>query len=182
MLVLNGSNNFTTRCRFTGANGFVSGRNAFGLFAVGSSLLATVQGIAKASSIPHGLQGGIALAPAISDGGMASYITATSSSTSDLRATGNLNSAITASGTVSFGNLAGGNNISSTITGTGTVSNASLPAFGNLTCSISIGARPSATDIAQAVWEELLTGHTTSGTAAKVLKDKLSRNDYIGLS
>lgn len=59
---------------------------------------------------------------------------------------------------------------------------APLPAFGNLTCSISIGARPSATDIAQAVGEELLIGHTTAGSAAKKLKDDLTRNDFIGLS
>ena len=183
MLVLNGSNLLTARVRLTGASSILcSPRTSFGLFSRGSTLLATVQGISKSASIPHGLRGGVAMAPAISDGGLACYITGIGATVADLRATGNINGTITSSGTVSFGNLAGGKNISSTITGTGTVSNAPLPAFGNLTCSISIGARPSATDIAQAVWEELLTGHTTSGTAAKVLKDKLSRNDYIGLS
>lgn len=184
MLVLNGSNLLTARVRLTGASSILcSPRTSFGLFSRGSTLLATVQGISKSASIPHGLRGGVALAPAISDGGLAAYITGSGTVTlANLNGNADMSGTLTGSGTISFGNLAGGKNMSTTITGSGTISNAPLPAFGNLTCSISIGARPSATDIAQAVWEELLTGHTTSGTAAKVLKDKLSRNDYIGLS
>lgn len=182
MLVLNGSNAFGgARCRFVGANSFVGFRTSFGTFARGNSALGNL-GFARTSSIPHGLRGGVAMQMAITDGGISAYIAGLSSTVAPLDATANLTSTLTGSGTVTFGNLAGGINVSTTLTGSGTVSNAPLPAFGNLTCSISIGARPSATDIAQAVWEELLTGHTTSNTAAKILKDKLSRNDYIGLS
>ncbi len=165
------------RCRFTGANSFVGLCSSFrplNMFAA--------SGVDKISSIPHGLRSGVAIALARSDGGMAAYLLGVGSSTTDLVALGNIGSTLSGVGAVSFGNLAGGINISSTIAGSGSISNAPPLAFGNIACSISIGARPSAFDIAQAVWEELLTGHTTSNTAAKILKDKLSRNDYIGLS
>lgn len=180
-LILNGSNLLTSRVRLYGGSSLCGLRTAFGTFASGESLLSAT-GIDKVASIPHGLRGGVALSMARSDGGLASYLSGAGAVVADLQATGNLDATLAGSGTVTFANLAGGKNLEALITGTGTISNAPLPAFGNITCSISIGARPSAFDIAQAVWEELLTGHTTSNTAAKILKDKLSRNDYIGLS
>lgn len=117
-----------------------------------------------------------------SDGGLAAYLSGVGTASADLNATGNVAGVLAGVGSVSFGNLAGGINMSSALAGVGTIINAPAVAFGNLTCSISIGARPSATDIAQAVWEELLSGHTTAGTAAKKLKDGLTRNDFLGLS
>lgn len=178
MLILNGSNNFSARCSFYGGGSFtglISSRIALNTF--------HMTGLEKVSSIPHGLRGGVALAMARSEGGMSAYLAGLGAiSTATLNAAGNLTSSLTGTGNLSFANLAGGINISAVLGGNGSVNNALLPALGNLTCSISIGARPSAFDIAQAVWEELLTGHTTTNTAAKVLKDKLSRSDYIGLS
>lgn len=181
MLVCNSSNNNTARCRFVGANSLVSMRTAFGLFSRNNSLL-SVTAVDKAASIPHGLRGGVALAMARSDGGLAAYLTSVGSITANISALGVMDGLAAGVGSISFANLAAGKNMIASIAGVGTLTNASLLAKGNLTCSISIGAQPSAFDIAQAVWEELLTGHTTSGTAAKVLKDRLSRNDYIGLS
>jgi hypothetical protein len=182
VLVLNGSNLYTARVRLTGSNLICAPRTSFGIFARASTMLG-VTGLDKTASIPHGLRGGVATSMARTDGGLASYLSGSGATTTvGADAIGDLGSSLTGSGTVSFGNLAGGKNLAASLTGSGSISNAPLPAFGNIACSISIGARPSAFDIAQAVWEELLAGHTTAGTAAKTLKDKLSRNDYIGLS
>lgn len=180
MLVCNGTNNSTARCRFTGAGSFAGFRTAFGAFAQQDSALDRL-GFARSSSVPHGYRGGVAWAMAITDGGMSAYLSGVGAINADLNATGNLTSSLAGAGSIAFANLAGGINMSAALAGVGSIANAPLPAFGNLTCSISIGARPSATDIAQAVWEELLSGHNTAGTAAKKLKDGLTRNDFIGL-
>ena len=35
--------------------------------------------------------------------------------------------------------------------------------------------------VADAVWDEVLSGHTTAGTAGKKLKDNLTQNNFLGL-
>ena len=36
-------------------------------------------------------------------------------------------------------------------------------------------------DVADAVWDEVLSGHTTAGTTGKKLKDNLTQNNFLGL-
>jgi hypothetical protein len=50
-----------------------------------------------------------------------------------------------------------------------------------MSCTVSIGAQPSAFDIAQAVWEEALTGHTTEGTSGAKMKALLTLAQFLGL-
>jgi len=45
----------------------------------------------------------------------------------------------------------------------------------------SVDAIPTAGENANAVWDELLSGHTTAGSAGKTLKNTLSTNKFIGL-
>jgi len=178
MLIVNTSRALTALCSFTGGS-IGAGRQAF---SNPSQWIARAQAMNNTTSIPSGYRGGVAIALAMSDGGLAATIQGNGSiESANLAGLGVIAAVIPGSGSVSFGNLAGGLNAQAALAGVGTVS-APLVCFGNLTCSISIGARPSATDIAQAVWEELLTGHTAAGSAAKKLKDGLTKSDFIGLS
>lgn len=112
------------------------------------------------------------------------------------------------SGTVTNAYLAIGMNLLCLIEGAGTVTEASADLKIWMEALISIGASPSAFDIAQAVWGSVasqnntsgtmgqklngagsagdpwttdLSAYNTQGTAGKVLKDKLTKNQFLGL-
>lgn len=112
------------------------------------------------------------------------------------------------SGTVTNAYIAIGMNLLCLIEGAGTVTEASADLKIWMEALISIGASPSAFDIAQAVWGSVasqnntsgtmgqklngagsagdpwttdLSAYNTQGTAGKVLKDKLTKNQFLGL-
>jgi hypothetical protein len=157
-------------------------RENFGLFSQSNTLL-SAPGFAPCASIPHGLRGGVAMAMARSDGGMVAYLSGAGQiDMAALSAAGNITATITAGGAVSFANLAGGINISAALAGIGSISPPTPYGKGSITCSISIGAAPSAFDIAQAVITSTLTGVTAPNNVAEALKKTLKRDEYLGLS
>lgn len=175
MIIVNGLLQHTARVTFTGAK--------YGARTISGNpdrWIGRSAGMNKATSVPSGYRGGVALVMAQADGGLAATLTGSSDIAASISAAGNLSSALSGSGSLQFANLAGGLNASAVLSGGASLA-APLKGKGNLTCSISIGARPSATDIAQAVWEELLSGHTTAGSAAKKLKDGLTKGDFLAL-
>lgn len=143
----------------------------------------TFGGTLKICSVPDGYRGGVATSLAIGNGGCAARLSGSSVFTDiDLRAIGVLTATPTGSGTVSFANLAGGVNIVCAATGYGSLTSTDMRAKAGLTCTINIGAQPTAEDIAQAVWNFILSGNTAPGNAAEKLKKTLTRDEFLGLS
>lgn len=86
---------------------------------------------------------------------------------------------ITSSGVTYSVNLAGGKYITGTIEGIADL-DVLLEGSGVIECTISIGDRPSAYDIAQAIWEEPTAAHTTDGTMGKAMSNAGSSGDPWG--
>jgi len=139
-------------------------------------------GLDEKTSVPDGYRVGVAIYPARSDGGMACRLTASGSFISDITATGNLRGSIDGMGSTGTVNLAGGVNLLSSITGSGVLSSLDMRGKARLSCTISIGASPSAEDIAQAVWNFQVQGNTAPGNTAEYIKKTLKRDEYLGLS
>lgn len=140
-------------------------------------------GLDRKTSVPDGYRVGVAIYPARSDGGMACrIIDSIGGFTSTIRASGNLTSSLEGSGATGTVNLAGGVNLLSSITGSGVLSSLDMRGKARLSCTISIGASPSAEDIAQAVWNFQVQGNTAPGNTAEYIKKTLKRDEYLGLS
>ena len=139
-------------------------------------------GLDSKTSVPDGYRLGTAIYPARSDGGMACRITGFGDFTSSISATGNMESSLDGLGATGTVNLAGGVNLLSSITGSGTISSLDMRGKARLSCTISIGAQPSAEDIAQAVWNFQVQGNTSPGNTAEYIKKTLKRDEYLGLS
>lgn len=171
------------RCTFLGsATG--RGRGATREFSLTPTL--TIQvftgALNKKTSVPDGYRGGVAMLMALSDGGMAARLNGSGAfGTLNLNATGNLTSDLAGSGTVTAANLAGGINMSTALTGGGTLSNLDMKAKAGLACSITIGAQPTAVDIAQAVWQQDITVFTDATSGGSQLKKKLTLAQFLGL-
>jgi hypothetical protein len=141
-----------------------------------------VGGVNKKTSVPDGYRGGVALLMALSDGGMSARLFGSSAFDSlNLNAIGNLTSALTGSGTITAANLAGGINMSTALTGSGTLSNADMRGKASLAISITIGAQPTAFDIAQAVWQQDITVFSNATSGGSQLKKKLTLAQFLGL-
>lgn len=172
------------RCRFIGSALSV-GRGATREFSLSPRLGIGIfaGGVNNKTSVPDGYRGGVAILMARSDGGMAGRLFGGGLfDTLDLRAIGVLTTLCTGSGVVNFANAAGGINISCAASGNGAITASDMRGFGRLTCTISIGAQPSADDIAQAVLNASIAGNTSSGNVAEALKKTLKRDEFLGLS
>lgn len=176
---------YASRVRFTGGTAAGLGRGSTRDLCNTSwlDLARTFGGLNAKTSVPDGYRGGVALTMARSDGGMAGRLSGGGLfDTVDLTAIGVLTTDCTGSGAVNFANAAGGVNISCAASGNGAVAAADMRGFGRLTCTISIGAQPSADDIAQAVLNASVAGNTSSGNVAEALKKTLKRDEFLGLS
>lgn len=87
----------------------------------------------------------------------------------------NLGASLAGSGTLSVYGYKGINGACS-ITGTGSFT-AGIAAKANLACTITIGAQPSAFDIAQAIWNAQATQYNTTGTMGQKLNGAGSAGD-----
>lgn len=135
--------------------------------------------INKKSAIPDGYTHDFVYFP-MTAGAIRALITADSSVDAPISAPGNMEMSTTGTGTVSSANLAKGRNLESSINGVGALT-APLYPPARMSCTVSIGAQPSAFDIAQAVWEESLTGHATEGTSGAKMKALLTLAQFLGL-
>lgn len=173
----------SVRCKFLGGsstgNGLItSQRTAFSPW-FGLTL---GTGVTSRSSVPDGYRVGTAIYPARVDGGMACRISGNLSSiVSNITALGNLDSTLTGLGQTGTVKLAGGVNISSNVSGLGSLSSLDMRGKARLSCTISIGAQPTAEDIAQAVWNFTVAGNTAPGNTAEYLKKTLKRDEFLGL-
>lgn len=176
---------YASRVRFTGGTSAGLGRGAVRDLCNTSwlGLARTFGGLDPKTSVPDGYRGGVAMAMARSDGGMAGRLFGEGSFTlTNMTATGVLTSLVSGYGTIASSNLAGGINISCVASGNGAITASDIRGFGKLTCTISIGAQPSADDIAQAVLNASIAGNTSSGNVAEALKKTLKRDEFLGLS
>lgn len=144
--------------------------------------LATGTGLDPKTSVPDGYRAGVAIYPARSDGGMACRLSASGGYTSGISAAGNMGITFGGLGATGTVNLAGGVNLLSSITGSGNLTSLDMRGKARLSCTISIGASPSAEDIAQAVWNFQVQGNTAPGNTAEYIKKTLKRDEYLGLS
>ena len=179
MLVINSSRGTNARCRFIG------GSIANLCLSEGNTAASRFGGLNNKTSIPDGLQSGKAIFLALSDGGMVTRIL-NSFGTINLAgagALGNITFNVAGTGGVLYSNLAGGINIySSAVNGAGTIGSLTPYGKAKISADISIGSRPTAQDIASAVWEELIAGHTSPGTTGESIKKTLKRDEFLGLS
>ena len=126
------------------------------------------------TSYPTGYRAGIAIYLPIIDGGLSGRITCVSNTTSAIDGIGFVEGVVTISITTSAsGNLLA--NISGETTITITTSGVAI-AYGYISGTLDVGSRPSAEDIAQAVWSTQLPGGFETGSAA----DKLSAAGAAG--
>lgn len=143
-----------------------------------SNPLARFTALNQKSAIPDGYNRSY-IAPALKDGAMAAAIFASATVTAESSATGNMESTIAGAATLTA-NCAGAFPMSATIAGTASLT-AGVYSPANLACTISIGASPSAFDIAQAVWQQNLAAFNDAGSAGKETKDKLTLAQFLGL-
>ena len=147
----------------------------------------------------------------LKDGGIASKLLGDGEMTVDSTALdflAHLIAELAGVGEVTNAYLVQGINLLANIEGAGTVTNAPMTPKAWMQCLISIGASPSAFDIAQAVWGSVaaqnnttgtmgnklngagsagdpwttdISAYNTTNTAGKILKDRLSKNQFLGL-
>lgn len=108
-------------------------------------------------------------------GGISCSILGSGGFTAAPTATANIAASITGTGTLSVYGYKGLNGACS-ITGTGSFT-AGIAAKANLACTITIGAQPSAFDIAQAIWNAQATQYDTPGTMGQKLNGAGSAGD-----
>jgi hypothetical protein len=121
----------------------------------------------KAESFPSGMRMGNFMTPPMGDGGLASRMYAGSAMSGAIDAIGSLSAALTGTSSVSATPNIGAQ-LSSTMAGTATMTGA-IGGIGNLSASIEVGARPSAQDIADAVWSRNLAPFDDAGSAGLAL-------------
>lgn len=121
----------------------------------------------KQASFPAGTRLGNYLVGPVGDGGLASMARASSSAAGGLAATGVLSAAPAGSSSVSASPNRGAQ-LTSSLLATSALSGA-IGATGNLSAAIEVGARPSAQDIADAVWSRNLAPFDDAGTAGLAL-------------
>ena len=116
----------------------------------------------------------------LKDLGLAAKLTGDGEMTADSTALGflvNMTADLIGSGTVNNAYLAIGMNLLALIEGAGTVTNASADLKIWMEALISIGANPSAFDIAQAVWGSVAVQNDTAGTMGEKLNDSGSASN-----
>lgn len=118
-------------------------------------------------SVPVGYHNGALILP-ISGGGIACYINGSSNLLATIDGIGILASNLAGSSTFTA-NGALGRNLECTMQGNGAVT-ASIDAKGWLTCTIQIGAQPSAFDIAQAVLNAVASQYNVPGTIGEAIQ------------
>lgn len=144
------SNN--VRARFIGASTVSVDRNNN---AVSQTMLAaSFGGMDKRSSLPHGLDSRSALLMARTTGGLSAYLRGAGTLTGSIGGIGNLAASLAGAGTLTA-NANMGRFMSASLSGTSSLT-AAIGGVGNLSALISIGARPSATDIAESVLNGVL--------------------------
>ena len=91
---------------------------------------------------------------------------------------------ITSNGTIYSADLHGGKYITSSVTGVASVANSDLRGKGNISSYIIIGesVKPSAQDIANAVWDTTVMEHITIGSTGKKLTEAAAGGDPWGTS
>lgn len=151
-MTLYSSTRNNVRARFMGASTVFVVRDSN---AVSQTMLAaSFGGMDKRSSLPHGLDSRSALLMARTTGGLAAYLRGTSSLTAAIGGIAVMNATLNGTGTVTANDNMG-RFISAQLSGVGSVT-AAMGGVGNLSALISIGARPSATDIAEATLNGVL--------------------------
>lgn len=120
-------------------------------------------------SFPSGLSTSAIYMP-LKYGGMRVTFTGTSSLTANIEAPASISTTLTGSGTVTDAKLYMGRNITVNIQGGGTLSS-SISAKANMSCTIRIGANPSAFDIAQAIWGAVATQYSQPGTMGEAVNN-----------
>lgn len=127
------------------------------------------------TSYPTGYRAGIAIYLPIIDGGLSGKIICTSDSYSGINGIGFIEGNVTISITTSvdgnlLANMIGTTNITISVSGV-------VLAYGYISGILETGARPSAEDIAQAVWSTQLPGGFESGSAADRLNSAGAAGD-----
>lgn len=89
----------------------------------------------------------------------------------DISAHGGLVATFGGIGNIDNALLAGGIFLGSSMSGSGSITDAEDSAIGKVSCLISIGALPSAKDIADAVWTAVASAFMTPGTMGRKLND-----------
>lgn len=89
--------------------------------------------------------------------------------TSDIKGTGRTQSTITAQGIISAAHVTGLKNSPMTASGSGTITTALPKAIARPSMTVSIGSRPSAFDVAQAVWGSIAATLNETGTMGNKL-------------
>lgn len=163
-----------TRQRFGAGNLNIAGSNPYFNATQRYIQLHANNQVNSTTSYPTGYRAGIAIYLPIIDGGLSGRITCVAYTTSGIAGIGFIEGSVTISITTSAnGNLLA--NISGTTTIVISVSGTVI-AYGYISGTLDVGSRPSAEDIAQAVWSTQLPGGFEAGSAA----DKLSSAGAAG--
>lgn len=130
------------------------------------------------TSMPQGYQSAYrAVLPTFATSG---FIAARLSGSSDLtntavRGLGNMDTVLQGEGTITAnGNMAA--NVTATLQGSGSIT-ANLKALGNMGATLDAGARPSAFDIAQEIWQSQAANYNAAGTMGEKLNGAGSAGD-----
>jgi len=106
-------------------------------------------------------------------GAMAAYLTGVGSVTADIKGIARAGAGLAGSGTITTADLTAGKAMAAALAGVAELT-ASAKGRARLDALISIGALPSATDIAQAVWGASKNINLTADTTVDVLRDASS--------
>lgn len=158
---------------FTGSSTFTAQIEAV------AQLAATLSGTASVVAV---LGGGFYLVAFLGGSGdVDASLKAIADATAQIDGAGSLTSAITATapvqallfgvGSVDEAAVAGGVYIGGSLAGTGELTDGDVEAKAQIACLISIGSRPSAEDIASAVWQSISTMFNAPGTMGRKLND-----------
>ncbi len=174
----------SVRCKFIGGTSTGHGLQAGSrlAYAPWNDLARFQGGLDQHTSVPDGYRGGVAISLARVDGGMSGAIISSGTLASvNLEALGVLTLLASGIGVTTGVNLAGGIGVSSLVSGSADMSSADARGKARISCTISIGAKPTAFDIAQAVITSSLAGVEAADNVANALKRTLKRDEYLGL-
>lgn len=115
----------------------------------------------------------------LKDGGIRVTLTGGGNLAANVQGPANLSVVLTGGGSLTPPTLFGARSMSVTLTGGGSLVAPQIGAIANMRCVISIGARPSAFDIAQAVWLQDPNGVNLPNTMGKQAKDTKNETGLI---
>lgn len=110
-------------------------------------------------------------------GGIRCTLVGSGGISADIEAIASMTASLAGSGAITPPTLYEAKSMDVTITGGGSVTNAEMRAIANITCTIRIGANPSADDIAQAIWGSIATQFNEGGTMGQKLNGAGSAGD-----